>query len=142
MSLSTSHVWNPDVEDLNSFMSLDTPVHVDASGTVIQVTDHDLIPSFDDVAEYFGHDLTQRYHHWYLLRGFSNQYGYAGPLLHPSEFIGGGLERHILAHPGLYVALPVHELLDDSDDDVIESESWVIAHRPQTSLRNHKGRLP
>lgn len=61
---------------------------------------------------------------WTLLDGFSGQQGYSGPMMHASEQIGGGLERHILANPGQYVAL-VNYTTDDE-----EPESWAVAFRP------------
>lgn len=42
---------------------------------------------------------------WKLMAGYSGQYGYAGPWMHASEYIGGYLESDILATPGLYVAI-------------------------------------
>jgi hypothetical protein len=62
-----------------------------------------------------------------LLDGFSGQYGYSGPIMHPSEFIGGGMERHIRETPGLYVAVVVTDLdVDDGDDDAV---GWAVAYR-------------
>ena len=46
---------------------------------------------------------------WEPLIGFTGQCGYRGAVRHPSEFIGGGLERHILDNPGTYVAVPVED---------------------------------
>lgn len=60
---------------------------------------------------------------WVLLDGFSGQQGYSGPLMHQSEFIGGGLERHIRENPGLYVALVAYPLDDD------EPTEWAVAYR-------------
>jgi hypothetical protein len=45
---------------------------------------------------------------WELLDGYSGQYGYSGPVMHPSEFIGGGMARDILATPGTYVAVAAY----------------------------------
>lgn len=59
---------------------------------------------------------------WELLTGWTGQYGYSGCLMHPSEYIGGGLERHIWATPGYWVVL-IPSFADDSDD------AWVIAYR-------------
>lgn len=42
---------------------------------------------------------------WELMAGYSGQYSYRGPCMHPSEYIGGGMARDILAEPGWYVAL-------------------------------------
>jgi hypothetical protein len=58
---------------------------------------------------------------WTLLDGYSNQYGYAGPIMHPSEFIGGRMARDILAEPGVYVALVSYST---DDDDV---NGWAVA---------------
>jgi len=55
---------------------------------------------------------------WTLLTGFTGQYGYNGALMHPSEFIGGGLERHIRENAGYYVAVIVDGLLDDPTGEV------------------------
>lgn len=64
---------------------------------------------------------------WELLTGFTGQYGYSGPLMHPSEYVGGGLEKHIRETPGVYVAC----VADVQPDGAEESESvgWVVAYR-------------
>ncbi|QNJ57168.1 hypothetical protein L3Y21_gp098 [Gordonia phage Rabbitrun] len=62
---------------------------------------------------------------WELLRNWTGQYGYNGPVMHPSEFIGGRLAAHILTNPGHYVAIVVNG--DDPDDD--EPTGWAIAHK-------------
>lgn len=61
---------------------------------------------------------------WRLLTGFTGQYGYAGPIMHPSEYIGGGLERHILENPGYHVAVVVYD--DSPDSEVV---GWAVAYR-------------
>nr|WP_296763878.1 hypothetical protein [Rhodococcus sp. (in: high G+C Gram-positive bacteria)] len=73
-------------------------------------------------------DATCMYEGWSLLQGFTGQYGYNGPCMHPSEFIGGGMERHILETPGVYVAVTVSDLDIDSDeeDDLV---GWAVAIR-------------
>lgn len=60
---------------------------------------------------------------WALLNGFSGQDRYAGPIMHPSEFIGGGMERFIRENPGIYVSL-VDYPSDDSEPD-----GWAVAYR-------------
>jgi hypothetical protein len=55
--------------------------------------------------------------------GYSGQYSYRGPIMHASEYIGGALERDILASPGLYVACIV-ECLDDD-----EPAGWIVLRR-------------
>lgn len=59
---------------------------------------------------------------WELLRGYSGQHGYSGPVNHSSEVIGGGLERDILARPGYYVAIVAR-----TDDD---PAGWAVAFHP------------
>ena len=55
---------------------------------------------------------------WELLTGFTGQYSYNGPGMHPSEYIGGGLASHILDTPGLYAVL-------------YGDTSWYMAHKPE-----------
>ena len=55
---------------------------------------------------------------WELLTGFTGQYSYNGPGMHPSEYIGGGLARHISSTPGLYAVL-------------YGDASWYMAHKPE-----------
>lgn len=42
---------------------------------------------------------------WQLMRGYTMQYGYNGPIMHNSEFIGGMMAQDILNTPGIYVSL-------------------------------------
>lgn len=44
---------------------------------------------------------------WDVLTGWTSQYGYNGPIMHVSEFIGGRLEEHIRENPGMYVRMIV-----------------------------------
>ena len=67
---------------------------------------------------------------WTLLTGFTGQYGYSGALMHQSEFIGGGLERHIRENAGYYVAVIVDGLVDDPTGEVkTEPDSWAVAFK-------------
>lgn len=68
---------------------------------------------------------------WSLLTGFTGQYAYNGPQMHASEYIGGGLARHILETPGFYIATVVTPLpLDDEGDDA--PDTWVVAYTETT----------
>jgi len=87
---------------------------------------------------------------WTLMDGYSGQYGYSGPIMHASEFIGDGctMHRDILATDGYYVTVvctvlsdctcgregePYGNLHDDDcpinsgEDDVA---GWAVAYRP------------
>lgn len=69
---------------------------------------------------------------WTLLTGFTGQYGYNGPVMHASELIGGGIARHILMTPGIYVALVVECLSPDDDQDEGPA-GWAVATKPSVS---------
>ena len=64
---------------------------------------------------------------WRLLDGFSGQHGYSGPQMHSSEYIGGGLARHILATAGCYVVTTVTPMPFDECGDV-DSDEWAVAY--------------
>lgn len=51
---------------------------------------------------------------WTALTGYSGQDRYAGPCMHRSEYIGGGLARDIIAEPGIYTVVVVR-FPDDCD---------------------------
>ena len=110
---------------LNDLMEFDHPVYVNADGTV---TDP---PCSLYAPELFGVDDSElqdqaRAAGWAgLLTGYTGQYGYNGPVMHPSEYVGGGLERYILANPGWYVVTAV---VDDADD--LEPYGWAVAYLP------------
>lgn len=74
--------------------------------------------SFDTapLTDFFGPTLTNECDGWRLLTGHPNQ---DGPVFPPSETIGTTLIKHLQAHPGMYVTMP----LDDRD-------GWVIAYCP------------
>ena len=74
---------------------------------------------------------------WTVLTGFTGQYGYAGPTLHSSEYIGGGLAEYILDTPGLYVAIMSDHSPqtpeDEADDEAGQYdgvEGWAVAYSP------------
>ena len=60
---------------------------------------------------------------WSVETGWSGQYSYSGPIMHPSEFIGRYMADHILDNPGFWVACEVTTL------DTEEPAGWVLLHR-------------
>jgi hypothetical protein len=65
---------------------------------------------------------------WTLLKGFTGQYSYNGAIMHPSEFIGGGLEDYIRENAGYYVAVIVDVFPTDNEgQDESENAGWAIA---------------
>lgn len=47
------------------------------------------------------------YPQWELISGFSGQDSYAGPVMHNSEYLGGGMAEYVLENPGVYCLLAV-----------------------------------
>jgi hypothetical protein len=72
------------------------------------------------------HDLGE----WTLLDGFSGQHGYSGPIMHESEFVGGGLERHIRENAGYYAVVEITGIGGDDDDNCV---GWAVAFRSEAS---------
>jgi hypothetical protein len=78
---------------------------------------------------------------WELMTGYTGQFSYHGPIMHPSEYIGGRLALDIRERPGLYVAVEVSGLVDvpegheDTTDlaKLREMENdpigWVVARK-------------
>jgi hypothetical protein len=111
-------IRNEDNATLSHLMEFDHPITVHEDGTVTDgpagayapdLTDDELS---DDGWELFTH-------------GYSGQDRYSGPIMHNSEFIGGGLARDILDTPGTYVAV-VSRYHGDCEDYL---EGWAIARR-------------
>lgn len=100
---------NVNAENLNSVMDFDHVIHVNAAGTVTSDPNES---AYFDLSMYKGddgewHDDFQLPDGWTLMRGYTGQYGYNGPVMHQSEYIGGGMADDILSTPGYYVALDV-----------------------------------
>lgn len=104
-------------DTLSDVMEFDTVIRVNEDGTV-DVLEDAISPSLEDGNVGKG---------WELLNGFSGQYSYAGPIMHESEFIGGGMARHILSTPGLYVSLVSYYTPEDEDEDNIDG--WAVAFK-------------
>jgi hypothetical protein len=116
----------PNRDSLDDVMGLDAPpVRVEhaPNGDVLVTTLPDVhapesLP--DDDAELI---REARASGWEPLSGFTGQYGYRGPILHPSEYIGGGLARHILETPGDYAVATA------DDPETGEPSGWVVLYR-------------
>jgi hypothetical protein len=127
---------------LNDMMQIDHVVRVHSDGTVTDATGvyapeltMDSADDYQILAEHEQDYAAQAERQgWDLMRGYTGQYGYRGVIMHPSEYIGGGLERDILARPGLYVAITV-EMLPAGDGDESESPEpagWAVARRDES----------
>ncbi len=106
-------------QTLSDLMDFDHVIRVHDDGTITE-------PKGIYAPELDGEEFVGGYDDWELLRGFTGQYSYSGPVMHPSEFIGGGLERHIRETPGYYVALVVAEINDETDES--DAYGWAVAY--------------
>lgn len=117
---------------LSELMDFDHVIHVHGDGTVTEPRDVYAPDCNDGAVE----------GDWSLLTGFSGQYRYSGPIMHPSELIAGGIARYILENPGTYVAVVAyymcerddHAAHDSGDCDECEgfgdtAEGWAIAYQ-------------
>ena len=108
---------------LNALMEFDHVIRVNSDGTVDE-------PFVLHIPEISDETVTPG---WTLLNGYSGQYGYSGPIMHSSEYIGGGMARDILAEPGLYVALVAYGSTDDESDDEDDNViGWAVARKDDT----------
>lgn len=110
--------------ELNAVMDFDHVIRVDDDGNV-----------HDDVTGIYAPDVRHEYpdgdgidisdDSWSLMNGYSGQDRYSGPIMHASEFIGGGMQTDILASPGYYAAVVVYDN-DEGDDNV---SGWAVARK-------------
>jgi hypothetical protein len=71
---------------------------------------------------------------WELVTGYTGQYGYAGPVFHSSEYIGGGLADLIAAADDEDVPSRVWWAVGVvSSPDADEPAGWVLAYRDADS---------
>lgn len=122
---------NVTTDKLNDVMEFDRVIRVYSDGTVNHVKDA-YAPELNAITDGDGSHTAETDPElcrqaedagWTLESGWTGQYSYSGPCMHPSEFIGGGLARHILATPGYWVAVVVYE------DDDSDPEHWAVAYR-------------
>lgn len=105
---------------LSYLMDFDHPIVIGEDGTV---TDG---PTSLYAPDLFDGELDSD--KWEMMNGYSGQDSYAGPVMHDSEFIGGGMARDILGTPGTYVAVVGCWSPDEDDeDDEYAIEGWAVA---------------
>lgn len=112
-------------ENLNDVMEFDHVIRVHPDGSVTEPRN-----VYGPEAVY--DDEVDGSAEWSLMDGYSGQDRYSGPIMHPSEFIGGGLARDILDTPGDYVAIVAYYTPEDYDPEVGEMDAagWAVAFRP------------
>ena len=125
--------------DLDDIMTFDHVIQVDANGTITHPSGiyapETIVETDDDGQILAVHKTTLKAslarQGWEMITGFSGQHGYAGPIMHASEYVGGGLETYIRTTPGIYTVVVVECLGTDSDDDgdAEEPAGWAILRR-------------
>lgn len=121
---------------LNDLMEFGHVVYSDGNGNVTENYDRRMYgpevvyAEVDSDGQLTGDPVDMAgFNDWELLKGFSNQEtSFMTEILHPSEFIGGGLERHIRENAGYYVAVTV-DSLDNKDDGGDGSVGWAVAFK-------------
>lgn len=139
------------VKELNEIMEFDHVIMVAEDGTISEPRDIHIYAELN--VNSAGTDEFDMSEGWTLLSGFTGQYSYNGPVMHSSEFIGGGLERHIRETPGYYVALVVNAscephtktvsritgdvkcscgyfYCEDEPETDCEPAGWAVAYKP------------
>lgn len=119
--------------ELNALMEFDHVIQVHEDGTVTEPTGiyaPEVNVSSDPDGQIHDSDESDMRQNverqgWTLMRGYTAQYHYSGPLMHPSEYIGGQLEQDIVAEPGYYVAV----VAETADHHQGEPAGWVVARR-------------
>lgn len=112
--------------DLNSIMEIDHVITVGADGTVSDGPAGLYAPEVWHVdGARSPEDIDIMGTGWEPLTGYTGQHAYSGAVMHASEYVGGRLERDILATPGTYVAVVV-AVLPESDDDDPEPAGWAV----------------
>lgn len=113
---------------LSSLMDFDHVIRVHADGTVTDAHDVYAPELFQDEGPDGIWRETLHADGWTLMNGYTDQYGYNGPMMHQSEFIGGRMADDILSQPGYYVA--VYPICTDAEGNDVEADSWAVAYRP------------
>jgi hypothetical protein len=121
-----------DVTELNSFVEFDAPFRVMPDGSVDNSLPNVYAPSVYGYGDADG-QVTEREtidgrEDWEFVDGFSGQYGYSGPVMHPSEFLGGGMARYVLETPGIYCVVGVYDMNDDDGDTALYG--WALVTIP------------
>lgn len=124
--MSTKIDWRNDPYYLDRQVEFDLPFRVDEVGNVEVAGDVYAPDVFHDEQ----HSMTidgipyRDSEEWEALTGWTGQHGYNGPVMHQSEFLGGGLAQHVLDTPGVYVVVAVEVEEEWREATEAEAEAW------------------
>jgi hypothetical protein len=109
------------LDDILDFNNPPVRVHPDGTLTTETLYAPESFDMGEDDADVIGQARSAG---WELVTGYSNQHGYSGPVMHTSEYIGGGMARAVLATPGVYAVATV----DDANNDGYPI-GWVLMRK-------------
>jgi len=115
---------------LNSVMEFDHPVRIGQDGQVSSAgvyAPEVSWSSLDDDPDSAMVDYLAS-QGWSALSGYTGQYAYRGPVMHQSEYVGGALERDMMADPGVYAIVAV----DDIEDGALVG--WLVVRKDEPVL--------
>jgi hypothetical protein len=124
------------LRELNDIVEFDSPFNVDENGDVVtELTRVDAVASAElledgtlwlDGLDAGEHPL------WRPVNGWSQQYGYRGPVMHASELLAGEMARELLRTPGTYSLTAVSSPESEGDD----TAGWLLLqHRAPEHTR-------
>lgn len=115
--------------DIDNEVDFGIPFRIDAEGRVQKADD---APYVEYTVYDYGLGLggIEWPSGWTPVTGFSGQYGYSGPVMHPSEVLGGDspFERHVRSNPGMYVLVLVGDFPDVDAPDP-EPYGWALLRK-------------
>lgn len=130
-----TNIQNVSADNLNAVMEFDRVIRVLKDGTVDTRPDNApyapehvyvIVDNNGQQVALGGDEVQGVDEPWELMRGYTGQYGYNGPVMHPSEFIGGRMAQDILTGPGYYVAVSVE--CETEDGITLDSPAgWAVA---------------
>lgn len=117
------------VGNLNSLAEFDAP---------FQIVNGELVRPADVWAPEVYHseenDIDIQGDGWYAMTGYTGQDRYNGPVMHASEYLGGGMAEDLIEmateEPDtVFVVVTVEVLPDDDDDEEPNPAGWVVLYR-------------
>jgi len=118
------------IQELEDMMEFDHVIRVHEDGTISE-------PEGFWAPEFYDSRCFDK--SWTMLTGYTGQYLYSGPVMHDSEYIGGGLAEDILDTPGVYVAV-IHTYSGESEGEDVQ-EGWGIAFQEWHTPGHEPGTL-
>lgn len=106
---------------LRDMESFDHPFRVTDAGTIVDDVRNVWAP------EVFDEEVSPA-NVWEPITGYSGQDSYSGPVMHNSEYLGGGMLRDMLERPGVYVCVACYwaDVAGITGEDDPTIEGWML----------------